>query len=193
MHHEVFGEILYDEEDAVWRGRCSLPAFAEYGRPPCDVPDEPDEDFRRGVFPLTIRDESGAGPSPRQANAFRFLLQNEAEVCRAVAAQLLASYRLGRDWEERLKKYRDAPLLGRVVGWLIGKEAQTPEDLKPAARCAGVEVATLSAGEYAYLGFAFDTTWEIEHGLVVVYHPQKGAPWGDATALGSVTDAAGEA
>src|SRR5438067_1579785 len=130
MHHEVFGEVLYDPEDAVWRGRCCLPAFAEYGRPPCNVPAEPDEGFRRGAFPLLVRDEAGAGPSPRQANAFRFLLQNEAAVCQAVAAQLLASYRLGRDWEARLKKYRAAPLLGRVVTWLLGKEVQTPEDLK---------------------------------------------------------------
>jgi hypothetical protein len=187
MHHAVFGEVVYDEEDG-WRGRCSLPAFAEYGRPPCYVPAEPDEDFRRGIFPLLVRDEAGAGPSPRQVNAFRFLRQNEGAVCRVVAAQLLASYRLGRDWEGRLKKYRGVPLLGRVVTWLLGKEVQTPEDLKLYARCVGVEVATESAGEYAYLGFSFATTWEPEHGLVVVFHPEKGAHWGDATALSAVAD-----
>ncbi len=188
MHHEVFGEILYDADDFVWRGRCSLPAFAEYGRPPCYLPDGPDEDFCRDVFPLTVHDETGAGPTPEQVNAFRFLLGNEAAVWRAVTAQLLASYRLGRDWEGRLKKYRDAPLLGRVVRWLLGQEARTPDDLRPYARCVGVEIDTLTAGKYAYLGCAFNTTWEPEHGLVVVYHPDKGAHWGDATALASVPD-----
>lgn len=57
MRHEVFGDIHYDADGPHWVGKCVLPAFAEYGREPHDITLEaPDDDFRRGVFPLTIQD-----------------------------------------------------------------------------------------------------------------------------------------
>src|SRR5207302_7557158 len=136
MRHDAFGDITYDQDDQVWRGRCALPVFAAYGRPPCDtLPDEPDADFLQGLFPLTIWDYTGHGPSPQQVEGWHFLRQHEPAVCLAVMRALLESYGADRGWVERLKKYQDSRLFGGVVRWIIGQEFETPEDLKPAVRC----------------------------------------------------------
>jgi hypothetical protein len=192
MNHEVFGEITYDADDYVWRGRCRLPVFAAFGKPPCHVVlEEPADDFRKGVFPLSIDDDTGAGPSPQQVSGFRYLVDNEADVCQPVMAALLESYRALHAWVERVKPYRDSRLWGWLARWVVGvsEQYQAPDDLKPAVRCTGVEVSSLSAGAHAYLGFTFDAEWVIEHGVAVVFHPTHGTSWGDATALASLTEA----
>ena len=57
MHHDVFGEISYSRDHLEWTGSCALPVFAEYQV--LDI--EPE--VAGGVLPLTIQDDTGAGPS----------------------------------------------------------------------------------------------------------------------------------
>src|SRR5437764_10812168 len=148
--------------------------------------DEPDERFRKGIFPLQIQDYTGNGPTEYQAIALRHLLENESAVLREVMTELLACYHAYHGWAKLDSKW---PLWGRIVKWLAGKQYETIEELKPATRCIGVEVSALCVGDMAYLGFYFDSNWEHEHGLAVVYHPKKDAFWGDATAIGDITEA----
>jgi hypothetical protein len=192
MHHALFGDLSYQVDDCLWLGCCRLPAFAEYGRgSAAGALLEPDEEFPKGLFRLTIQDETGNGPSPQQVNAFQFLLRNESDVCRAVMAELLGLYRRDRSWVDRLERYRPVPGLGRLVGWLVGEECRTPEDLRPFVRCTGLEISSAASGGYAYLGFSFETAWgwEIEHGLSAVFHPEKGARCGDASMIHEIGDA----
>jgi len=185
--HETSGEIDYDPDVPGWNGKCVLPAFAEYGCAPHHVLlDEPDEDFRQVVFPLTIQDYTGSGPSVQQANAILQLRQNERVVLRVVITELFASYRAERGWTNLEAQW---PFWRRLVHCLIGKPYETIEDLKPATRCLAVEVSTLYLGDTAFLGFEFAAQWEYEHGLAVVYHPAKGAFWGDGIAITSITEA----
>jgi hypothetical protein len=180
MQHDLFGEITYDADDQLWHGRCSLPSFAQYDTDLADDDDElPEEEFRRGLFPLQIQDETGRGPSSEQEQAFRYLQENEPEVCRAVMSEVLAS----------ATAFMGKP--GCAWGWArrLAQGPQTLEDLRTALRCTGVEVSALHLGGYAYLGVEFLAYWEIEHGLAVVYHPQKGTFWSDATALSSIDEA----
>jgi hypothetical protein len=186
MWHSDFGEIEYDRNGPYWVGTCKLPAFAEYGRDPHSMLNEPDEAFRSGVFPLKIQDYTGVGPSERQVHAFRHLLQDEPSVCREVMTDLLESYLESRDWARTNTRW---PFWNRIVRWAAGKEYETIEELKPAARCIGVEVSSLCLGEDAYIGFEFAADWEIEHGLAVVYHPTNGAFWGDGTAITDIDEA----
>jgi Ankyrin repeats (3 copies)/Domain of unknown function (DUF6985) len=166
MNHDVFGPISYKMRDQVWIGKCSLPRFAEYG----SNPDEGQfwasegDDFRQERFGLTIRDTTGDGPTKEQTNSFQYLKQNEAQVCEAVGAALLESANYGVD----PPRYHAAA------------------DLKPIARCTGVEFSTEHIGTHAYCAFSFDNIWEMEHGLAIVYHPDKGASWGDSTALDNI-------
>lgn len=185
MHHDAFGEISYQEDEQAWLGSCALPTFAEYGRDSENaVLPELDDNFRKGLFPLTIQDDMGSGPSSQQANTFRFLRQNETDVCRAVMAELLTCL------TESLGSQRT----GGILGWLqrrFGYELKTLEDLRPNVRCIGVEFSSSFVGEYAYVAFYFETIWgwENEHGLSVVFHPEKGTFWGDGSALQYIEEA----
>src|SRR5438105_5526638 len=153
MRHEVFGEIEYDPHGPCWEGTCALPLFAEYGREPHDIMlDEPDERFRKGIFPLQIQDYTGNGPTEYQAIAWRYLLENESAVLREVMTELLACYHAYHGWAKLDSKW---PLWGRIVKWLAGKQYETIEELKPATRCIGVEVSALCVGDMACLGFNF--------------------------------------
>jgi hypothetical protein len=187
MWHNVFGEIEYDRNGPHWEGTCKLSAFAEFGREPRSaLLDEPDEAFGKGLFSLRIQDYPGIGPLERQVNAFRYLLQEEQSVCREVISELLQSYRESRGLDGSDIIWT---LWGRIVRWVAGKPYETIEELKPVARCIGVEVSTLCLGEYAYVGFDFDAEWKDEHGLAIVYHPTNGTFWGDGTAIADITEA----
>jgi len=192
MHHDVFGEILYNQDDLGWIGQCALPAFAEYGKEPTEnlILAEPDPRFARGVFALTIPDGSGAGPSARQANAFRYLLDNEQQVCLAVMTALVEACNMYGGPIAWLQQRRNSPLWGWLAR-LVGPEYKTPEDLKSAAQCTGVEVARHAVGDYAYIAFYFATIWgiEMEHGLSVVFHPEKGTSCGDASSIDYISEA----
>src|SRR6516165_3183045 len=91
MHHAVFGEITYNKDDLSWTGWCTLPVFAEYGRlaPDDHRLSEPPPAFERGGFALVVQDAVGDGPSVEEANAFRFLVGWETEVCSAVMTELV--------------------------------------------------------------------------------------------------------
>lgn len=186
MHHPVFGEIVYQGDDACWVGRCRLPAFAEYGRAAEGGLDEPDADFLAGFFPLTVYDDSGNGPSPEQESAFRYLVGNEAAVCRAVMTELLSCYRslYGANWDWA-RRHERSWLVGWLARSLLRGERRTVDDLRPVVRCTGVEVSAGSVGGYASLGFGFDSADSLdpEHGIAVVFHPDRGTFWGDATAV----------
>jgi hypothetical protein len=186
MHHDVFGEIAYNEDELAWAGSCPLPVFAEYGRlAPDDYRlSEPAPEFGRGVFALAVQDDAGDGPSVEQANVFRFLLEREHEVCRAVMTALINACAMRGGLLRWLNERRES----RLWGWLarlVGPEYKAPEDLKQAARCRGLEIASRHDGGYAYIAFYFETVFgiEVEHGLSVIFHPEKGTFWGDASAI----------
>jgi len=186
MHLDVFGEIAFDEYDLEWTGSCSLPVFAEYGKlgPDDSSLSEPAPEFRLGRFTLSIQDDSGDGPSPQQANVFRFLLEHEPEVCVAVMTEVVNACDMRGGPIRWLQDRRES----RLWGWLArltGPEYKTPDDLKQAARCTGLEVSSEYVGAHAYLAFYFETMFgiEVEHGLSVIFHPEKETFWGDASAI----------
>jgi len=186
MHHAVFGEITYNSDDLAWAGSCTLPVFAEYGRlAPDDYRlSEPSPAFERGVFALTVQDATGDGPSLEEANTFRFLVDRETEVCGAVMTALVNACDRRGGLLRWLNERRDS----RVWGWLarlFGPEYQVPEDLKQAVRCLRLEVSSQCVGGYSYVGFFFETIFgtETAGGLSVIFHPQEGTFWGDASAI----------
>jgi hypothetical protein len=186
MNHDIFGEIAYQTDDQHWLGRWRLLAFAEYGVEAGGALAEPDADFRQGFFSLTIQDMMGNGPSPEQANIFRFVRQNEPEVCQAVMLALLGGYRSlvgpSLEWANRR---RNSWLWGWLARWLLHGEYRNVEDLKRAVRCTGVELSYQRLGDSAYAAFHFDTSLGLdpEHGVSVVFHPTQGASLGDASAI----------
>jgi hypothetical protein len=189
MNHLVFGEIVYSKHDTQWTGRCRLPTFAEYGREANGSLEEPDADLRQAIFRLDIQDYEGNGPLPEQENVFGYLMEQEPQVCRIVMTELLAMYRhhYGSWAWLRNRKSRAAKWVAR---WLLPPDYKTADDLRPVVRCTEVEISSASTRVYAFVAFYFETAdyMEVEHGLSVVFHPQKGAIWGDASAIHEAID-----
>jgi hypothetical protein len=186
MHHDVFGDITYSPDDLAWSGWCTLPVFAEYGRlAPDDYRlSEPPPGFDRGVFAITVQDSAGDGPSVEQANAFRFLLERETEVCGAVMTELVRACGMRGGLLRWLNERRDSRVWGGLAR-LFGPEYKMPENLKPAVRCLRLEVSSQCVGGYSYVGLFFETIFgtETAGGLSVIFHPQEGTFWGDASAI----------
>ncbi len=187
MQHDVFGEIAYNRDDEAWSGSCSLPVFAQFGKLPPDnyLLREPEPGFERGVFAFTVQDETGEGPSGPQAEAFRFLLAHEADVCDAVFTEVLEATGHGMDWlVSWLQKRRESRFWGGLAK-LVGPQYRKAEDLKQAARCTGFEISRYFDGAYAYIAFYFVTIWGLEddHGFSVIYHPEKEAFSGTGDAI----------
>jgi len=186
VHHAVFGEITYDEDELSWVGRCRLPAFAAWSMQPNGALEQPGEDQRAGFFPLTIYDATGVGPSVQQGNTYRFVQQNEQDTCEAVLLALLDCYRsfYGSNWDWA-KQRRDSRIWGWLARRLLQDAYEVPDDLKPVVRCTAMELSYLHVGAYAYAAFRFDTAdgLDSEHGIAVVFQPDKGASWGDASAI----------
>jgi hypothetical protein len=174
MDYELFGDLRYDEVDESWTGSTTLRLFATFGAARYE-----DEAVRRRherVFPLTVRDPTGKGPSPEQERAYRHLRDNEADVFWAARATLFDCYRA----------YTASPLswFWERVGRLLGvRPIESPAGLDTAAGFSGVEVAREHQGGAAYLLFAVNCDWEPEHGMMVVYHKDRPTTWTTADAL----------
>jgi hypothetical protein len=123
-----------------------------------------EERRRQGLFPVTVADPTGAGPTPEQVAAFRHLVAHEAEVCQAVLAALYRSYQQYYE-DERWRRICDLP------------EIAAPEGITAAAHLLNVQVCRESADGMAHLLFAVDCDWEQEHGMCVVYRNDSGADW----------------
>jgi len=189
MNHPVFGEIVYSKHDSQWTGRCRLPTFAEYGREDNGSLAEPDAVFKQGLFELTLLDASGNGPLPEQENVYGYLMEHEPQVCQAVMIELLTAYReyYGNfDWIRR----RQSRFARWITKWALPPHYTTTDELRLVVRCTGVEISSDSTLVYAFVGFHFKTAdnMEVEHGLSVVFHPQKGAVWGTRSAIDEAID-----
>ncbi len=123
-----------------------------------------EERRRRGLFPFTVADPTGAGPTPEQTAAFRYLVENEAEVCQAVLEELYRSYQQYYE-DERWRRICDLP------------EIAAPAGITAAAHLLDVQVCRESADGVAHLVFGVDCDWEQEHGMCVVYRKDAGAHW----------------
>jgi ribosomal protein L12E/L44/L45/RPP1/RPP2 len=119
---------------------------------------------RQGLFPFTVVDPTGAGPTPQQEAAFRHLTDNEAEVSQAVLEALYRSHQQYYE-DERWRRICDLP------------EIQSPAGVTAAAHLLGVRVCRESADGVAHLLFEVDCDWEQEHGMCVVYRKDTGADW----------------
>jgi uncharacterized protein DUF6985 len=123
-----------------------------------------EERRRQGLFPFTVVDPTGAGPTPEQEAAFRHLVEHEAEVCQAVLEALYRSY----------QQYSADERWRRICGL---PEIASPAGITAAAHLSDVRICRESAEGVAHLLFEVDCDWEQEHGLCVVYRKDTGADW----------------
>src|SRR5262245_33400481 len=167
MDHELFGPLHYYPADEYWTGKVCLHRIAAFGAKPYDD-DATRQRRREGNLPLVIYDPTGKGPSPRQEEAYRFLLDNEDDVLRHALGALFESY----------QEYADSPMSviwGWVGRWLGVRPITSPAGLAVAAEFNGVEIAREYHRDSAYVVFNVHCDWDSEHGMMVVYHKDKPA------------------
>jgi hypothetical protein len=165
MDHPVFGEIVWDNLRA-WRGRVQLDFFAGYDTTAsaesaarmarADWQRAPDERHRRGDFELCDICPDGGEPSASQQSAFASFLQQREPICSAVADAIFDYYQT--NWGTWRGEYGDD---------LTIPELRSREELKRVIRLGTLYVLDAVPGG-AVLGFCFDCSWDVEHGLGVL-------------------------
>lgn len=114
----------------------------------------------KGDFPVRIPADPGDEPSAPQVASLRFLLENEAAVFDAVMGQVFDSFQAF---------YADERW--RMVTGL--KPAESVAELAGRFAVTRLDVAGPSRGGFSHLVFTIDSEWQDEHGVLVVYSPDR--------------------
>jgi len=167
-------EQLGESADAAFR---KLEQQIETNADESDEPDQIDEDrerkrrtrdakrgekLARGLFPVRVADPTELGPTLAQEAAFRHLIENEAAVFDAVLTQVWAAFQ---------HSYADENW--RMIMGL--QPALSVKDLHGRFGISRVEVVLEERGGFSHLVFTIDSDWQDEHGLHVVYSPDRNA------------------
>lgn len=131
--------------------------------------------FKRGIFPLTVEDPEGKGPTPEQERAFREFIADEPGNVAILMNAIYESYR---------KASKDDPYWFEALPPIT-----SPEALKKVLRCTDVIVSQYHLAGYAYLSFSFHCLWDEEHGLGVLFHKDRVVEVGDYDTLYNITEA----
>ncbi|MFO0966328.1 MAG: hypothetical protein U0793_12195 [Gemmataceae bacterium] len=102
-------------------------------------------------------------PSPEQANAFRYLLENEAAIRDAIVAAVFEEYPAlrQRSLEDGFVAEDDMPVLERV------------DELKAHIGLSTIHVLRVAKDGVAYVGLEFGCSWDEEHGLGLMTHRDR--------------------
>ena len=171
MNHPIFGSIEQDEQWrdlGWWNGRVQVPFFSGYDTVASDKAAElsgtknwqksPDDRHERGDFELCVINEAGGEPSAQQERVFVHFLENQDTICNAVIQTIFRYYQSNWGYWRSGDAGHDLSI----------PELQSLSDLKTVVRFAGLYVYDDSNGGGAILGFCFECTWDIEHGLGVL-------------------------
>jgi hypothetical protein len=142
----------------TWVGKVKLPSWAS--------------SFQDGgPYQLEVFAEDQAPPTPEQAAAFRYLLDNEASVTAAVVRALLQYYPRARA--------RCIDAYGGDSACIAEVEAILPEVITDAAGFRGlvglsfVYMLSVARDGTAYVGFQLGYEWDEEHGGGVLMHRDR--------------------
>ncbi len=185
IEHPLFGTLRFDEGLDAWCGQVRLPLFAEYdtvaGKARLDssaqedAPDPEPRDgeteeerlFRQGVFPLSIDSRSGHEPSEAQQVAYRYLLENEREILRAVMEQTFSVY------HDCIDQWREDSWLEPDEAECLMPHLDSPDGFKKLMRLGGLMIRETEEDGVAWIMFYFSCTWDEEHGWEVTTHKDR--------------------
>ena len=182
--HRVFGSIEYGSDQ--WEGQVRAPFFAGYDHPSTVfeyLPEWKHKQFKEGLYDLFIQDEAGTGPTKEQQRAFVHFQENQDAICARVVAAIFPYYQNEYENRELTTQWLSQAELDELFPAIEGLEG-----LKGVIRfrnlsilegmgqwdMGGTEPETWAKlDHWALLGFNFSCTWDIEHGLGVVYHKDR--------------------
>jgi hypothetical protein len=174
VEHPVFGPIEWDEHGERWIGRVEIDFFLTYDMAAEAKAEELGLDVWWGPrgsghtqveFELWLVGSGRSGPSTRQEEVFRDFLNHRDEICQRVADAIYDLYRAS--WGVFRAEAKSGGQ-GLYYSEILIPELSDREGLKAVIRLDGVTVVDFPEDDVAVLGFGFDCTWDIEHGLGVL-------------------------
>ncbi len=149
--------------DGSWSGQISLPSWDGF-----DLQSEPNYGGKGTVFPLGIGSEpmpivrlgyQGVPPSPEQAAAYVYLVENDKVVQNALLQAILDVYpEWQAEWGGDLEYMPDVNHVREFQSLLILWDLSILNDVKEG---------------YAYVYFNLIPNWDVEHGLGAILHKDR--------------------
>jgi Domain of unknown function (DUF6985)/Leucine Rich repeat len=179
MNHRVFGRIKWDKEMARWTGQVKVDFFSSYDKAAEGEAEKlglnvwwgpAERRHDKGEFELWLLGSGRSGPSTRQEEVFLSFLDNRDEICGRVADAIYDFYRASWGSMRGVAKpgaekvYYDEVLI---------PELSDRDGLKNVIMLNGVTVIDFPEDDVAVVGFRFECTWDIEHGLGVLVRGGK--------------------
>jgi len=180
MEHPVFGRLEWEAGTGQWRGRVQLDYFSEYDTVAAATWAErlgvahrhkaPDNRYQLGEFELRLICRDGSEPSLGQENAFLHFLENRNAICNLVVQAIFDHYQ--GNWGH----WRGTAEPGKEEEYaddLLIPELQSRDGLKRVIRLDALHVLDFPTNDLALIGFCFECTWDVEHGLGVLVRGGK--------------------
>jgi hypothetical protein len=174
MNHPVFGEIVWSSNR--WEGRVRIPFFSDFDTVAAtefcketgtiDTYAASDDRHKVGEFEVWIEtpEEEKVRPSASQEFAFTQFVGNQSSVCTIVLGAIYDLYQSDCTvWRTGDNAY------SRIAVPSI----DSPDGLKRLIRLAGFHVLHQSRDGCALIGFSFNCSWDVEHGLGGVVHGSR--------------------
>jgi hypothetical protein len=121
---------------------------------------------------MSLAREEKQAPTPAQAAAFQYLLDNEAAIQASVLDAIFEAY---PEWQDEYGfDEEEAEELMPPI--------ESPDQLKQLIGLSTIHILSVAKGGVAYVGFELGCTWDDEHGLGVMTHRKRVVKLGGADA-----------
>jgi hypothetical protein len=112
-------------------------------------------------------DFAPADPTPQQVRAYEFLVKKQVQVRSAILQAIMDYY------PEVLTWFDGEDIWQQQMARRLPKQLTRPEQLKSLIRMTSIYVCKRDRSGMAYVGYAFDCTWDEEHGLGMTTHGKR--------------------
>lgn len=178
MHHEPFGDLTWQPHAYLsrWEGVVSIPGLRDcrmrWDHDGTELQDDRSESLCQGRFPLTIysrhsdstnNEMHAIGPYSEQANAYKYLIENESSLVVKLLSQIAPFF-----VEYFAECFRE-----EGAGDSLIERVSTPNGIRETLHLNNVVIHNKFLDNCAYVGFGFSCSWEQEHGVGVLFHRDR--------------------
>lgn len=155
--------------DYEWTGKITLPAWSGFRRkfPPGSPIRTERPSTGKVNLSISTPDDEQVEPAPEQLRALDFLVENQREIRDLILKAITKAYP---------KQLAPWLVWGAAVPEFLCQLPQRFKDvdeLKSHIRLENVYVLLGKKSGMAYVGYGFEATWDVEHGLGVVMHGKR--------------------
>jgi Leucine-rich repeat (LRR) protein len=199
VEHPVFGRIEWQAGMGWWTGRVQLDFFSVYDTFAAATCAEklgvanwqkpPENRYQQGDFELRLISRDGREPSLWQERAFLHLLDNRDVICNLVVNVIFHLYQGNwGHWRATAEPGKEE----KYADDLLIPELHSRDGLRRVIRLDALHVLDFPTNDLALIGFCFECTWDVEHGLGVLFRGGKFVEIGENYITWSAPEFAGQ-